>query len=412
MKADLKNLLDKYFKNIKVDKSLYKKISKFKNNWATKSPIYIEFLGGVHIGVQPIRFSTIDEDNLLNRTLRIDHKELKKELFEIPEIKEIAVDSKGNIKKNTVVANPTYNVLMYLMMRFSKELNSRDAENAIRDCFSIMSYKILGSIVYRYFQYDLDINVANAVFEKMSKKFLIKQFGSWQAVIDYKSDDVYNGIHKDKVLSFNTDGVIYAIADIQNKYRSLVKNIYELIEEVNEENSKISTTSTLKEDEDGGLSVADITDTPDKYTNYINSIVYSKSDFVKDDLMELVTDIMSNVSIEDLKANLELISSMSLKDPNIKKELLPMILETSLAYLKDNNIVSIKDSLEDSIDLLRRYWSSSRTKSKNVSVVKNKMIKITIEATGKKTSWVIAAINIATITYIFIRSVSIKSYQQ
>lgn len=412
MKADLKNLLDKYFKNIKVDKSLYKKISKFKNNWATKSPIYIEFLGGVHIGVQPIRFSTIDEDNLLNRTLRIDHKELKKELFEIPEIKEIAVDSKGKIKKNTVVANPTYNVLMYLMMRFSKELNSRDAENAIRDCFSIMSYKILGSIVYRYFQYDLDINVANAVFEKMSKKFLIKQFGSWQAVIDYKSDDVYNGIHKDKVLSFNTDGVIYAIADIQNKYRSLVKNIYVLIEEVNEENSKISTTSTLKEDEDGGLSVADITDTPDKYTNYINSIVYSKSDFVKDDLMELVTDIMSNVSIEDLKANLELISSMSLKDPNIKKELLPMILETSLAYLKDNDIVSIKDSLEDSIDLLRRYWSSSRTKSKNVSVVKNKMIKITIEATGKKTSWVIAAINIATITYIFIRSVSIKSYQQ
>ena len=154
-----------------IGNELYLALKFFRINWTQKSDDYIEFLGNNLTGVQPIRFSTLDEQTFYN-ILNVDHDSLQKELYKV----------KGINKDFRTISNATYLTLVYLMHKFSitRELDNKTKEDAVKELYYIFCYKVISSLNSHYFKYNIDVSIAKAINERMTARYLVKRFNSWQ----------------------------------------------------------------------------------------------------------------------------------------------------------------------------------------------------------------------------------------
>ena len=95
--------------NLKIDKEFFEKLKIFRVSWSQRTEDHIEFLGSNYIGLQPVRFSSQDEDIFFADIVGIDKDTL------ITDIKY----TKGIDTKRKVESNPYYLTTVYLMHRFT-----------------------------------------------------------------------------------------------------------------------------------------------------------------------------------------------------------------------------------------------------------------------------------------------------
>lgn len=390
-------LFDDYLKHIAFDRSLYQELQRFRLSWAQKSDIYIEFLGGNLTGVHPVRFSTVDEDKLFAGVFGVDQANLKYDLFKVP----------GIDKTRRVTSNPLYQMLFYTMHRFATEYTNVDYKpNDIRETYYIMAYKIISSLLTHYFVYNANIPLAKAVYERLSNRFLIKRFGTWQKVFDHRAMDVLpKGLHYDRVVAGSTDDSVRVIADLQGRIRENIKNIYAVLKEVEKANEKIYSTSMLESGEEG-MESKDIESRPDMYMNYARSIINEPNSFINDDLVYLVRSIITNLPEDKFVDTLKYISMHYNAKQSEKMDLIDISINTTINYLRTKNITNnYKGQMHTVLTHMRGYWSSSSVKSADVKAIKNNLFKIAGEATGMRTKWLLATICIGVLLYVFLRSV-------
>lgn len=398
MYKDLKDALKEPTEHLKYDTKLFKQLRNFRISWMQKSPDYIDFLGGKNLGVHPIRFSTIDDELLFVDILDLDMDDIKSRVYDTEDIN----------KSWLISSNPYYNVIVYMMYKFykSKDISKSNAEEAVIELFTIYYYKVIGSLLSRYFGYNASEDIAKATVERLSNKSLIKKLDNWQEVIVYNANVVLpKGLHYKKLLKYDTLAATTILNDTQGRIRDIFKKIYGVMIEVVEDNEKITKTSLTKEDE-SGAKVVEVTNRPDKYISYTKNIILNRSEFIDDEIVKLVSKLTNNKNNDMVKDALGYISD------NIKQDelsLVEYVIVNSIEHLNNNDINN--DYINNIVVVIKRlkgYWSKSSGSNKELKKNKELVNTMVKNSTKKITPWKITSTVTTVLVYIFIRAILSK----
>jgi hypothetical protein len=404
MDKDILNVFERYLPDLKFDKKLYTAIQRFRIGWMQKSDEYLEFLGGNLLGVQQIRFSTRDDSMFFTDILNLDLNMIKDDLHRLD----------GINPEWSVTSNPAYLTLGYIMHKFmtSKDIGSYK-ENAVREVYYIFAYKVFSSKISNGFKYPADKNLAMATYEKLSNRFLIKKLGSWQAVFEYRSNDITDkkGLHYKNITTYHTENATNMIMDIQGRLGEAFKNVYRVMMDIKENGGSMTTTSQLEMGEDGET-IKDITHRPDMYISYLYNIIGSRNDLIKDELLNIITITLPNTKLDVLKATLIAISDSDTNKANGIDDIVDPIISISIKYLNSKQDHSeYTDDTLNTLTLLKNYWGGSKTTNPNIIKIKKYLDKLIVKTTNKKTKWVRSTTVLGVVLYIFLRTVSKNAYR-
>lgn len=381
----------------KVDIDIYKKIQVFRIGWTQKAPEYIDFLGSKLTGVHPIRFSTRDEDMFFVDIFNIDQPSLTEDLWA----------TKGIDKNKKVTSNPLYITLVYLMhLTITSREIGKHREDMLRELYFIFGYKVISSLFTHYFKFTVDPSVALAVNERLSNKFIIKKVNNWQELFEYRALDVLpKGLHYLRLNRLDVEESNRIISDMQGRIRDMLKNIYIILMEVKDSNDKLVSRSNIEMTEDGA-SIKDSTNRPDRYVNYMLSIIDNPSDFIDDDMVYLLNNSYKNLNSKDIYTTLEYISENNFKDRN---KIIENIIISSISYLNIKGIHSdYNKHMLDVIKYLKGYFISSSVRDKVILDTKKELLNLVKKLPVTKVNWNYTGLVTYAIIYIFIRSVVSK----
>ena len=400
MYKDIKDVFKIYLKDTKYNTELYLKLKDFRLGWTVKSNEYTEFLGGVLLGVHNVRFSSRDEEILFTEILNIDANNLKSDIYQVKDIN-------PNWK---VSSNHTYLTLLYLMHAFLTEgaLSKSNLEDVMKELYYIFAYKTISSLISHSFKHNVKESIAKATYEKLSNKYIIRRVGSWQGVFEYRAEDVTppKGLHIKALKKFTTDDAILIANDVQGRIRDMFKNIYGVMVTVLNEDASIDTT-TLNKDNEEESTIKDITNRSDVYTTNINAIINKPNDFIKDDIITLVSSTLPNLDSDALRDALYYISKHY---DQSKDGYLIKIITNDIDYLNTNGYsTEYLNGIIDILYKLKGYWNSSRVTNKEIPTIKKEISKIVAKSIKFKTKWVITTVTTGVILYIFARSIIKKT---
>ena len=381
----------------KVDIDIYKKIQVFRIGWTQKAPEYIDFLGSKLTGVHPIRFSTRDEDMVFVDIFNIDQPSLTEDLWA----------TKGVDKNKKVTSNPLYITLVYLMhLTITSREIGKHREDMLRELYFIFGYKVISSLFTHYFKFTVDPSTALAVNERLSNKFIIKKVNNWQELFEYRALDVLpKGLHYLRLNRLDVDESNRIISDMQGRIRDMLKNIYIILMEVKDSNDRLVSRSNIEMTEDGA-SIKDNTNRPDRYVNYMLSIIDNPSDFIDDDMVYLLNNSYKNLNSKDIYTTLEFMSDNNFKDRN---KIIENIIISSISYLNNKGIHSdYNKHMLDVIKYLKGYFISSSVRDKVILDTKKELLNLVKKLPVTKVNWNYTGLVTYAIIYIFIRSVVSK----
>lgn len=376
MFKDLKEAINPHI-TITDYKKTYLNIKNFRLNWIQRTPEHIDFLGTNLMGVYSLRFTIPDED-LWYLTLDVDKKQLQQDIYR----------TKGIIKSMKTISSAFYNLSVYLMHLYTTGVNTglkeHEKTDAIKEIFFVMVYKMTGSINSQRFKYPCPPEIAKAAHERLSNKFLLKRFNSWQEVFDYKTLDVLpKGIHYPRLVKYNTDSANRIISDIQTKLRDIYRNVYSIIMEIKDDNTaKIKSTSLLKEGDDEE-EYNGISNREDKYVSFLTTNIRSFNDIYNEDIINLLLTVYPVLTKVNVEKVLKYFSDNYDSNKEIQ-EIIEKCVPLSIAYLTRREITSnYTKHLYDVIIALKGYFGTTKTKDESTELLNKTMthIKTTIYGT-------------------------------
>lgn len=287
----IKGIFDSAFNNaqppVKVDKRLLQDIRQYALSFIHKNEEHIKFFGSNLFGVHPIRFTTSDKNIWLDDIVRLDEYE----------IRERVIAPETGFDEDWVRATDVMNLsCLYLCHRiYNSTLTDKEKEDGMIDVLLVLHYKFLSSLMAYYFsKAPANEATALAVYAALSKKYAIKQHGTWQSMLVARCKDIISksSIHYKTIQHFDEDAEInYMITDTQGRMRSIVKKQYKVFVEVREQNAKITSVGGHVELE-SGLTVKDISRVYTPFRRYLDEIIVDRKALIKPDLIEVIAQAM------------------------------------------------------------------------------------------------------------------------
>lgn len=402
MSDTIKSIMDAQLSHLKIDAKLLAAIHKYRVTWINKSEDHIKFFGGNLLGVYPIRYTTSDRNDWLDVLLELDEYETRKKIISMPHIDE-------DWKRATDMVNVSCCYLTHAIMTSS--LSSAQKEAGMVDVLLVMQYKLFSSLMAHFFRYSADEKTALGTYAALSKKYAIKQHGTWDAVLTARAKDIINtqSIHHQTIVKFNDDGaIVYMITDIQGRLRNMVKNIWGVFDQVRVEDAKIlSTGGTIELD--GKITVRDVSRVFPSYTRYLDEIILDKRRFIKPELVEVICSAQYTMSDHLLYEALNYLS-----DNHNDKKVKEFLSETLLhAFDYVTNDKSGKDSMKDLSTLLARIralYMASRSSDPALLKIRDLGNDILKKAISSRSESTIASVRTGTALYIILRTLTMRYY--
>ena len=220
---DIKTALEQSCK-VNIDRKLLKRLRDIRVRFMNKNSDHLEFFSGNLIGVNPVRYiPSKDKEEWFNDIVLIDTLAAKRYLREIDE---------KDLNPDWIRANDLVNLssiwLMYKIFN-EKSFTINEKIAGMTDTILMLQYKFLTSILTRYLPYPTDRSIATATYEALSMKFEIRQYGSWQGLLENRAKDIINirSIHYNTITKMDTvAGVVYMISDVQGRLKAVCQKIY------------------------------------------------------------------------------------------------------------------------------------------------------------------------------------------
>lgn len=414
LNSQIKTVFDDMCSSIPFDMALMRKVCELESRFVSKKQEHIEFFGGNLTGVQVVRFTQADRDRLFIDVLDCDDAELEERIY--------ALKDPTDPHQKKPLINPEWNVVsdvfnmacVWLIHSFhhSKHLDASHREEAkVRVCQYLM-YKYLTSLLFRYFKYPADPEVARATYEQLSLKFRLKELGSWGATIREMAENLVSSRspHSLTIENMPDQGVINMVGDIQGRVRDVLKNIYAVFDKVNKQGIRIASSSAFMVESDGESVLKDSTKSPGIYTRYIKSIISDKNSFIKQELVDVIAKIMHTMSPRLLMQTLNYTSDnyQHLKDGKID-EAIDIVMEHAIEYMQVNR-TALRLDLPSMIDKLRGAYMSSRSTDISLMKARDLVEGIVRDATNSKNDSGIAAVRTAWMLYLVARAYAMRHY--
>lgn len=405
MAHQILDLFESTLTDFKVDRNLIKTIGALRVEFMQKNQDHLEFFSGNLIGVNPIKYLKSNREDWFDLVLEANESDLKEKLKEVE-----AID------KDWVRANDIVNLssLWLLYKIHNSSLSPKDKERGLLEVCLLLQYKFLSSLLSNYFQYRASREVAIATYEALSRKFDIKQLGSWQALLMHRSKNIISrhGIFFNTYSKFNDDiAIINMITGIQDGLRNIVKKQKDVFNKVRDQNMAItSTTSTVTFD--GESELMDVNRDHTSYTRYLKDVISDKSTFIRSELMSIVLELMHTVNEGHLIDVLEYCAKNSGKggDKRVFK-LIDNVLLHTYSYLNENeSVMSSGDNLNTLIVGLKNMYVASRMSNPQLLESKKLADKIVDSALSTKNKSSKASTRAALQLYLVLRALSKRFY--
>lgn len=387
-----------------ANRALVKALAMYSNRFRTKNQDHISFFGGNLIGVYPIKFTIADRNEWFDSILDTDEVDLTNDVH------------------NTMFVNPKFHVtgdLMNLSMpvllnllHHSKELSPAEIEQGKIDVVRIFHYKNLSSILSHDYPYPANKSVAMETYKQLSKKFDLKQYGSWHALIDARAKSIITkgtGIHYETYVRMTDDkAVIYMVGDVQDRLRDVINSINNVFHSVKMKENMITEGSSSVE-LDGVRHIRDVERVVSMYLRYVKNIVGVESDWYRPELAEIITKSNPTIPPAPLETSLRFISSNYRYDKSgTIDKLLQETIQHLFEYISSKNL-RLND-IPDVISKMKGAYRSSRTSNESLLKMRDLGDEIVSMATGIRTPATVATVRVGLFLYIILRALSMKHY--
>lgn len=402
----INSIFEQYCGNIKFDRIMLAKVADMEAGFVNKKQEHIEFFGGALTGVQVVRFLEDDREKLFSDILNVDETTL---MHEIHQLKDINV--------NFIVSSDIFNIACtWVMHKFhvSSYLTEQQREIGKTKICLYLNYKYLTSLLYKYFKYPANPDVATAAYAQLSYKYVLKAKGSWRAALDYRVEEIISkdSIHYKTIANYNEDySVVLMLNDTQGRINDMLKNIRNVMAKVQQEGSSIKTSSSVVEI-DGEKIVKDKTNSLSGYVRYIQTVITDTPSFIKQELLDVIEQAMPTMPPYLLLESLEWISKnyTFVRDNHIEK-LVELIMEHAFVYLSDNkNILKQSKDLNLLISSMRGTYLSSRNTEPKMLQIRKEAFDLVKQTIKTKNDSVVSSVRTGVCLYIILRTFTKRFY--
>jgi hypothetical protein len=388
--------------HLKFDAKLAKQIRRYANHFATKNEEHIHFFGSMLLGVHKVRFTEDDRLAWYNDILDCDEIELIEAVQNCPTIEPEFV----------VSSDPMNQSFIWMLHQFhhSKLLHEHEIEEVKVELMKIMHYKFVTSLIAHSFKFPADREVALAAYSALSKKYDIKRYGSWGALIQARAESIVSrtGLHYQTYVRYDDDkNTVYMVNDIQSRIREVIKSYRAEFYNQREQNSRIGTSSSTIELQ-GEKVIRDRTQAFTLYRRYLYTTLTNRNDFVKPELIAVVSSAMSDVSPVHITEALEglLLAMRDAKSPFA--ELIDETLLHAIDFIQRQQ-VKVND-LQFIITKLRALYTASRSADASVLRMRALGDELVNEFVRSKNDTVKAGVRTAVLLYLVLRALSRNYY--
>ena len=399
----IRDVFESECKNLKIDMRLAKTIQRYAMAFVTKNEEHIQFFGSILIGVHKVRFTDDDRLAWFDDVLDVDEISLTNQLHSAP-----------TINPDFMVSSDAMNhSFIWLLHKFhtSDKLSNSVIHDTKVALISIMHYKFITSLIAWYFKYPADREIALAAYSSLSKKFDIKQYGSWSALIRARAESIVakSGIHFNTYVRYNDDrSIIYMVNDIQSRIRELIKALTREFMEIHEKNARIGTSTSTMELE-GEKVIRDRVKAFTVYRRYMQSVVGDLNSFIKPQLVKIVSNAMSGAPTNAITEALTYMSKhYNDNSTPFVADLVDEVLLHAFEYLQRRGIVV--NDLTQILTKLRAIYTASR--SSDPAVLKMRELGDTLveRSVSSKNDSVKAGVRTSVLLYVLLRALTRNYY--
>jgi hypothetical protein len=424
----LKSILDDEFSHVKFDTSICHKLIRLDVAFVNKNEEHAHFFGQGSIGVERVSFTSSNRDDFFIDTFGIDETDLQKK------ITQAAIDVQNQYnekkKKDRSLTRPSFDptfensqdpfniCCLYVVYRIgiTKNISKDLIYQAQLSTLNYLNYSFLTSLIRKYYPYPPDPDIARATFAALSAKYLIKQLGTWQALVKYRSESILSqeGTWLDVIKTFsNCDRTSQCINDIKGRMNSHVGEITTLFHQLHREGTKLNTDSHVYI-HDGEKILKEADKGHSSYTNYILNVIPDKNDFIKGELVEAICSLLPTCSPKNLKEVLLWYSgnysSLSIKHPlygsidNILEHAYGVILDDPKTFRKSKDLVGL-------LIRFKGIYTSSRNTDDKLNEIKETILNGVYKSTELTNFSRASAVRNAFMLYIVARTFCKSHYE-
>lgn len=396
----LLDVLEEHFKDVKFDKAFSDRVYKYQVAFLNRDAEHLAFFGSNLIGVHAIRFRVADTLKFYQDVCDIDYYGLEKALRTVTTI----------VQEYKISSDPLNLTIMYCIHKVlnSPKLSQTQRERAAYDLGLVFFYRCIAIRQSDYFHFPADPKVAQAAFAELSKKILIKNLGTWRAVMEYRAKDLIDkkGLHYQNLVAFTDDSTIaYAISDSENRIRDLYKNYYKVFHKVNSEGNSIQVVSSTIIDGEGNEKLREKIKSTEQHISMLRQTILDKESFVRPELIKAIAEINSNSSYRMINFTIVWLCE-SYADPKWCKEIdewLQLVVVHSFHLLNEASIKDTRD-LPSVILTLKNLYLSTRSTDRDLESIRKTGDKFIKAANGKVNPSLSKATRTAIILYVALRS--------
>lgn len=404
MIATLKDVFRTHTAGVRITPAIIQELRTFESQFVNKNEDHIAFFGGNLLGVHPMRFKQTDYNAWFDEVLVIDDMALQEDIFNLPSV----------TRTHKVAPNVFNQSCIWLIhaIRTSSLSESLKREGELLTAL-IFQYRLMGSILSRFFPYPADEAIAQATYKALSRKFTLKEHGSWKKLFVARAEELLSdrSIHKKTFLTHTPDDkVLYAISDIHTRLKQLVKDMNDVFYRIRESESRVSSGGMVGE-QDGEKLIRDVINKERDYIRYIHTVIETKTSFIKDDLVETTLEIMHTTSEKHLR------DSLSYMTNNYKGRLakdIQMLTQELVVYSMDY-VQTHRDTIPNPKDFqsvvlrLRGVFMASKNSEDSIRKIRQTSEKIVRLATGIRNPNTLSAARTGLLIYLLLRTLA-KDY--
>ena len=331
----LKDAFDGLMDKVRFDSHKAKSARLYQVEFVHANQDHRAFFGGNLIGVHRVRFAYGEVNRFFTEVVGIDDEDITTSVRAVTTINHEFKIS-GDIMNLTIA----YMVHRYLTTPY---LNEKDRYRAAKDMVLIFLYRTIAALLATFFKYPIDTETAQAVYERLSGRYLIKKLGTWQAVFEYRADEFLSkdSPHIDSMIAFKDDvTIVNAINDLQGRLRDMLKNIYSEFIYIHEHGGRIGSGSATMVDADGEEIVKDRIHGLESYQTYLLSVMEDSNSFYKQELVDVIIRVIPTIHAKVFPEVLRWMSGEL--STTHRKEVINFsnhILMMAFNYLLENNYV-------------------------------------------------------------------------
>lgn len=406
---NVKIVFEEHCPHLVFDQKLLKAVSVYEQQFVNKNIAHISFFGGNLMGVDPVRFKDEDRTKWFQEVMDADEDAIKDDLHALTAI-----------EPHRHVSSDAMNLSCFWMAHgfmTSDKLNEEDRHRGALCCIQILQYKFITSILAEWFKWDADPIVAQATYTQLTKRFGIKAYGSWGALLRARAEDVIakNSIHYKALMSFTDDfKIVYMANDTQGRIKDILKNIRDVFTTVlNSPELQIKNISSTIE-LDGELKIRDKTRLISQYMSYLLEIINDKNGFIVKELVDVIVKTVPTMPRSALISTLTYMSAnASPKADKRVQRVCELTLQHAFDYLTRNpTTMSSQSDIPGLIRKMRSLYQASRTSNPMILEMRTLTEEIVAQAIRSKNKVLIPAVRNAVLLYLLLRSFTMNKFRR